>query len=43
MTLYRPIEQDAEMMRLQILGDPQLMRQLQDVRDYCFLLSLVSY
>lgn len=26
----RPIEQDAEMMRLQILGDPQLMRQLQD-------------
>lgn len=26
----RPIEQDAEMMRLQILGDPQLMRQLQE-------------
>lgn len=25
----RPMEQDTEMMRLQILGDPQLMRQLQ--------------
>jgi len=22
------------MMRLQVLGDPQLMRQLQEVRDY---------
>jgi len=29
-----PLEQDAEMMRLQVLGDPQLMRQLQEVRDY---------
>ncbi|OAX43226.1 hypothetical protein K503DRAFT_847283 [Rhizopogon vinicolor AM-OR11-026] len=28
----RPIEQDAEMMRLQVLGDPQLMRQLQETQ-----------
>lgn len=28
----REIEQDAEMMRLQILGDPNLMRQLHEVR-----------
>lgn len=28
----RAIEQDSEMMRLQILGDPQLMRELQAVR-----------
>ncbi|KAH7931156.1 hypothetical protein BV22DRAFT_483 [Leucogyrophana mollusca] len=28
----RQIEQDSEMMRLQILGDPALMRQLQQVR-----------
>ncbi|PPQ86822.1 hypothetical protein CVT25_012653 [Psilocybe cyanescens] len=27
----RPIEQDAEMMRLQILGDPDLMAQLREV------------
>lgn len=26
------MEQDPEMMRLQILGDPQLVRQLQAVR-----------
>jgi hypothetical protein len=31
------------MMRLQILGDPQLMRQLQEVRDYYCLPSLVSH
>ena len=30
--LNRAAEQDAEMMRLQILGDPELMRQLQEVR-----------
>lgn len=29
--LYRTVEQDAEMMRLQILGDPELMRQLREV------------
>ncbi|KAG8982064.1 DNA damage-inducible protein 1 [Tulasnella sp. 425] len=29
----RTVEQDSEMMRLQILGDPQLMRQLQQVRS----------
>lgn len=28
----RPIEQDAEMMRLQILGDPELMRQLRETQ-----------
>jgi DNA damage-inducible protein 1 len=28
----RPIEHDAEMMRLQLLGDPNLMRQLQGVQ-----------
>ncbi|KAJ3501057.1 hypothetical protein NLJ89_g9514 [Agrocybe chaxingu] len=28
----RPIEQDAEMMRLQLLGDPQLMAQLQETQ-----------
>lgn len=28
----RTAEQDSEMMRLQILGDPELMRQLQQVR-----------
>lgn len=27
----RPVEQDAEMMRLQLLGDPDLMRELQEV------------
>ncbi|KAF9462037.1 aspartyl protease-domain-containing protein [Collybia nuda] len=26
----RPVEQDSEMMRLQMLGDPELMRQLQE-------------
>jgi len=31
MTSDRSIEQDSEMMRLQILGDPQLMAQLQEV------------
>lgn len=29
--LCRTAEQDAEMMRLQILGDPNLMQQLQQV------------
>lgn len=28
----RTVEQDSEMMRLQILGDPQLMRQLQEAQ-----------
>ncbi|KAI0080834.1 hypothetical protein K474DRAFT_100659 [Panus rudis PR-1116 ss-1] len=28
----RPAEQDAEMMRLQVLGDPVLMQQLREVR-----------
>ena len=28
----RTLEQDAEMMRLQLLGDPNLMQQLQRVR-----------
>nr|GAT46472.1 DNA damage-inducible v-SNARE binding protein [Mycena chlorophos] len=28
----RPVEQDAEMMRLQILGDPQLMQQLRETQ-----------
>ncbi|KAF8076777.1 aspartyl protease-domain-containing protein [Lyophyllum atratum] len=28
----RPIEQDSEMMRLQVLGDPNLMRQLQETQ-----------
>ncbi|KAF8646404.1 hypothetical protein AX16_007269 [Volvariella volvacea WC 439] len=28
----RPIERDAEMMRLQLLGDPSLMRQLQETQ-----------
>ncbi|KAG5654218.1 hypothetical protein H0H81_005905 [Sphagnurus paluster] len=28
----RPIEQDSEMMRLQILGDPNLMHQLQEAQ-----------
>lgn len=28
------------MMRLQVLGDPQLMRQLQEVRDYYYYPSL---
>ncbi|GJJ07228.1 hypothetical protein Clacol_001428 [Clathrus columnatus] len=30
----RTAEQDAEMMRLQILGDPQLMKEIQDVTPY---------
>lgn len=34
----REMEQDSEMMRLQILGDPELMRQLREVR--CALCSL---
>ena len=29
---YSAVPQDAEMMRLQLLGDPTLMRQLQEVR-----------
>lgn len=29
--MSRAIEQDSEMMRLQILGDPQLMAQLREV------------
>ena len=37
----RTMEQDAEMMRLQILGDPNLMRQLQEVRIPC--ISLYPY
>ncbi|RDB19948.1 DNA damage-inducible protein 1 [Hypsizygus marmoreus] len=28
----RPVEQDSEMMRLQLLGDPALMRQLQETQ-----------
>ena len=28
----RSLEQDAEMMRLQVLGDPELMRQLREVK-----------
>ena len=32
----RPIEQDAETMRLQILGDPRLMAQLQEVPFHTF-------
>jgi hypothetical protein len=36
MTSDRSIEQDSEMMRLQILGDPQLMAQLQEVYRPCF-------
>ncbi|KAJ7055060.1 aspartyl protease-domain-containing protein [Mycena amicta] len=28
----RPVEQDSEMMRLQILGDPELMRQLRETQ-----------
>ncbi|KAF7332703.1 DNA damage-inducible v-SNARE binding protein [Mycena kentingensis (nom. inval.)] len=28
----RPVEQDAEMMRLQLLGDPDLMRQLRETQ-----------
>ncbi|KAJ3576252.1 hypothetical protein NP233_g568 [Leucocoprinus birnbaumii] len=42
----RTIEQDAEMMRLQILGDPNLMRQIQEVRPsltYRGSLSLCRY
>lgn len=35
----REIEQDAEMMRLQVLGDPNLMRQLELVRP-CYPLTL---
>ena len=30
----REIERDAEMMRLQILGDPNLMQELERVRPY---------
>jgi hypothetical protein len=30
--IYRSIPQDAEMMRLQMLGDPRLMAQLRQVR-----------
>jgi len=30
----REIEQDSETMRLQVLGDPALMRQLEHVRPY---------
>ena len=36
MTSDRSIEQDSEMMRLQILGDPRLMAQLQEVYFTCF-------
>ena len=36
----REIEQDAEMMRLQVLGDPNLMRQLELVR-LCHPLTLL--
>lgn len=32
----REIERDAETMRLQVLGDPNLMRQLESVRPYNF-------
>lgn len=31
----RTIEQDSEMMRLQLLGDPSLMAQLESVRVCC--------
>ena len=31
----RDIEQDSETMRLQVLGDPALMRQLEHVSHYC--------
>ena len=35
------MEQDAEMMRLQLLGDPNLMAQLRQVRpDFCFYFLL---
>lgn len=38
LTSSRPAEQDTEMMRLQILGDPELMAQLREVR-LCVLSS----
>ncbi|KAF9006717.1 hypothetical protein BDQ17DRAFT_303720 [Cyathus striatus] len=38
----RAVEQDAEMMRLTILGDPNLMRQLREVR-YIFTFYLLIY
>lgn len=38
----REIEQDSEMMRLQVLGDPALMRQLEHVCPYCAPLLCVS-
>jgi hypothetical protein len=31
----RTVEQDAEMVRLQILGDPHMMRQVQQVMRFC--------
>ena len=33
----RSMEQDSEMMRLQILGDPRLMHQLREVCVVCYL------
>ena len=36
------MEQDAEMMRLTILGDPQLMHQLQEVRYFLYLVQMTT-
>jgi len=39
----RTIEQDAEMMRLQLLGNPDLMNQLQQVCFYsCFPRNILN-
>ena len=35
-----PAGQDAETMRLQLLGDPELMRQLEAVLQSCFISTL---
>lgn len=40
MGMFRPgpAAQDSEMMRLQLLGDPHLMRQLREVRSSMFII-----
>lgn len=43
MDISRTIEQDSEMMRLQLLGDPGLMRQLQEVCAFWYIFNPLPY
>jgi hypothetical protein len=38
----RTVEQDTEMMRLQLLGNPDLMRQIQEARSFPTILITSS-